>query len=194
MKVQTYQKLGTLKILNWTALGLFILFTLYMTLGQNQDYLKKLQYLDLFLFNDLFFMDSVKQVGGLSMYLSSFLLQFFYYPLAGFLLLLLLLLVVNWFTAKIFNLSHNLLPLAFIPSLALMLTQTELGYMIYFQKIDGDLFNNILGIIIALLGLKSYQKIKRAPLKVLFVPSYIFIAYPLFGSYALFGGLLMLLV
>ena len=182
------------KILNWSAFGVFILFALYMTLGQNPDFLRKLQDLDLFLFNGPFFLDSMHQVGGLSMYLSSFLNQFFFYPLLGSLLLLILLIVVCLLTAKLFKLKGWLFPLAFIPSLALLLSMTELGYMIYYQKVDGFAYNNIIGVLLAMTGLWAFQKLKKLPAKVFFAISYLLVAYPLFGAYSLLGGLLMLLV
>jgi hypothetical protein len=165
-----------------------------MTLGQNPDFLRKLQDLDLFLFNGPFFLDSIHKVGGLSMYLSSFLNQFFYYPLVGSLLLLILLTVVSLLTVQLFKLKGWLFPLAFIPSLALLLSMTELGYMIYYQKVDGYAYNNIIGVLLAMTGLWSFQKLKKIPAKVLFAIFYLFIAYPLFGAYSLLGGLLMLLV
>lgn len=170
----------------------FICFVLYMTMGQNPDFLRKIQELDLFLCNAPFFFDSIKQIGGLSIYLSTFLNQFFYYPLAGSVIFLVLLLFVSILTSKTFNLKGTRFPLAFIPSLALLLSLTELGYMIYFQKVDGFVYNNILGIIVAVSGLQVYRKRKRLLVKVLFSLAFILIGYHLAGAYALFGGLLML--
>lgn len=182
------------KALNWIGSGVFILFILYMTLGQNPDFLRKLQDLDLFVYTGPFFIDSMQRIGGLSMYVGSFLYQFFYYPLLGSLLLLVLLLLVGLLTAKTFHLKGWSYPLAYIPPFALLLSMTELGYMIYFQKIDGYVYNNIIGVSIVLTGLLLFQKINNLTVKVLFPISYLLITYPVCGAYSLFGGLLMLLV
>lgn len=180
--------------LNWSIATVFILFTLFMTLGQNLDFLRKLQDLDLFLYDSQFFIDSMQRVGGLSMYVGSFLYQFFYFPLAGSLLLLLFLLLLSLLTAKTFNLKGWLFPLAYIPSLILLLSMTELGYMIYFQKIDGYVYDNIIGVSIILTGLLFFQKIKKLPVQMLFACAYLVLSYPICGAYSLFGGFLMLLV
>ncbi len=125
------------KLFYWISSGVFIFFVLYMTIGQNPDFLRKIQELDLFLCNAPFFFDTIKQIGGLSTYLSTFLNQFFYYPLAGSMIFLVLLIIVSLLTSKSFQLKGTRFPLAFIPALALLLSLTELGYMIYFQKVDG---------------------------------------------------------
>jgi len=182
------------KVVNWSITGLFIVFILYMTIGQNPDFLWKLQDLDLFVYNSSFFLDSILRIGGLSMYIGSFLYQFFYYPLAGSLLLLFLLLLVALLTAKTFNLKGWSYPLAFIPSLALLWCMSELGYLIYFQKINGYIYDTIIGVIIIVTGLMIFQKINKPTAKLLFVIAYLFIAYPISGAYSLFGGFLMFLV
>jgi hypothetical protein len=194
MNARSQKKPATPKILNWATTGVFILFALFMTLGQNQDFLRKLQELDLFLNNYSFFLDSMHQVGGLSTYLSSFLNQFFYYPVLGSILLIVLLLLVSWLTFKTFKLNNWTFSLSFIPSLLLLLSMTELGYMIYYQKVDGFVYNNILGVILALSGLWVYNSIHKQTFKVLFALLYLIIAYPLFGAFTLFGVLLMILV
>lgn len=180
--------------LNWSISTVFILFTLYMTLGQNLDFLRKLQDLDLFLYDSQFFIDSMQKVGGLSMYLGSFLYQFFYYPLVGSLLLLIFLLLVGLLTAKAFKFKGWSFSLAYIPSLVLLLSMTELGYMIYFQKIDGYVYDNLFGVCIILTGLLFFQKIKKLPVQMLYVCAYLVLSYPICGAYSLFGGFLMLLV
>lgn len=182
------------KVVNWSITGLFIVFILYMTIGQNPDFLWKLQDLDLFVYNSSFFLDSILRIGGLSMYIGSFLYQFFYYPLAGSLLILFLLLLVALLTAKTFNLKGWSFPLAFIPSLAILWCMSELGYLIYFQKINGYIYDTIIGVIIIVTGLMIFQKINKPTEKILFVIAYLIIAYPISGAYSLFGGLLMFLV
>lgn len=181
------------KVAHWSATISLILFTWYMTIGQNPDFLWKLQELDLFVFDRHFFLEALEKTGGLSMYVGSFLNQFNYYPWLGFLVLVCLLLIVSLLTSKIFKLKKGLLPLAHIPSLALLLSLTNLGYMIYYQKVDGFVYTNILGVIVTLSGLLLFQKIIKTPIRGFFALAYLLIAYPIAGAYALLGGLLMLL-
>lgn len=180
-------------ILIWITPGFVILFTLFMTMGQNPDFLWKLQDLDLFALNDQFFLDNLQRVGGLSMYISSFLNQFFYYPWIGSILFVVLILLVGILTAKAFDLKGWRYPMAYIPSLALLLCMTELGYMMYFIKVDGYVFNNIIGVLILLLGYLAFQKIGNSTYRILYTIIFLLIGYPVCGVFALFSGLLMLL-
>lgn len=181
-------------LVNWIAFGIFFSFLLLMTIGQNPDFFWKLQDLDLFVYTRTFFLDSIFRVGGLSMYVGSFLYQFFYFPMAGAFLLLFFLLLITLLTAKTFELKKWLFPLSFIPSLAIILSLNELGYLIYFQKIDGYVFNTIIGVSFILTGLIYFQKIGKLPVKIIYASAYLLIGYPICGAYALFGGFLMLLV
>ncbi len=177
----------------WLAPVAVILFTLLMTIGQNPDFLWKLQDMDLFALNEQFLLDNLQRVGGLSMYVGSFLNQFFFYPLVGLLIFLTLSLLVGILTAKTFKLKGWMSPLAYIPSLALLLCMTELGYMIYFIKVNGYVFNNILGILFLLVGMWAFKKIGKTSLATLFTIGYLLIGYPLCGVFALSGAFLMLL-
>lgn len=181
------------KVVHWSATISFILFTLYMTLGQNPDLLWKLQDLDLFVMDRPFFSEALERTGGLSMYMGSFLNQFFYFPWIGTMVLVCFLLMVSLLTGKTFKLKKWLLPLAHIPSLALLLSLTDMGYMIYYQKLDGFVFNNILGVIVTLSGFLLFRKIRKTPIKGLYALAYLIITYPISGAYALFSGFLMLL-
>lgn len=205
MKVKAQKHLGVvdtlkskhgencIKVLNWTVLGVFILFVLYFTVGQYSAFLWRLQEFDLFVNTRQYFVDNTQRLGGLTLYVGSFLNQFFYYPWLGSLIYLLMLLLVSYMTAKAFGLKGRTYPLAFLPSLALLLSITELGYMIYVLKVEGYVYVNILGILCALLGLILFQKIKPVGLNVLFVIAWLLIFYPICGIYALFGGLLIML-
>lgn len=181
------------KVVHWSATVFFILFTLFMTIGQNPDFLWKLQDLDLFVLDSHYFSEVLEKTGGLSMYVGSFLNQFFYNPWIGSMVLVCFLLIVSFLTAKTFKLKNWFLPLAHIPSLALLLSLTDLGYMIFYQKLDGFVYNNILGVILTLSGFLLFKKIKKTTIKGLFAFSYVVITYPICGAYGLFGGLLMLL-
>jgi len=182
-----------IKIQNLTLLGFFVLFILYQTIGQNASFLWKTQELDLFAFNQRYFLDAIEGIGGLSVYLGSFLTQFFYIPWLGSLIYLALLLFVSYLTSKAFNLKGRAIPLAFIPSLALLLTMCELGYMIYILKINGYVYVTVLGVIGILWGIILFQKIKRIHFQVIYILAYLLVGYPVFGAYALFGGGLFLL-
>lgn len=181
------------KLINWFTPVLFIFFATFMLLGQNRDLLYKLQDLDLFVFNKQFLLDDLQRIGGLSMYAGSFLTQFFYNPVLGALLFTTMLLLVGIFTAKVFKLSGWSYPLAYIPSMALLLCLTQLGYLLYFIKLDGYIFNNIVGVILLLAGFLAFSKLDRTAFKMLHAIGFVLLGYPICGVYALAGGFLMCL-
>lgn len=183
-------------LIQWTNVVvtiLYLIFAAFLTLGQNKLLLWKLQDLDIFIFSTQFWIDAIQKPGGLTLYLASFLNQFFYFPWLGTVIYLSLLLLVSQLTAQAFNLKGKALPLSFIPSLALLLIVTQLGYTIYLLKIDGYAFIPVLGILCALIGFIWFKKIKDFRRKNFFVVAYMLIAYPICGAYAVFGGLLLLL-
>lgn len=180
-------------VLTWMTPILVLLFALLMTIGQNPDFLWKLQDLDLFAFDKQFLLDQLSKVGGLSMYLASFLNQFFFHPWLGTLVFVALILLIGVLTAKAFGLKGWAFPLAFIPTVALLWCMTELGYMIYCIKVDGYVFNNILGVLFLLSGVMIFKKIEKLRFRAVFTVGYLMIGYPFCGAFALFAGLLMLL-
>lgn len=203
MKTQTQQKqkpvdpkISKIKgertwILNLFILVVFIVYVLIYTKGKNTHLLWKLQDLDFFSLDWTFFRDKIQHTGGFSSYLGSFLSQFFYHPWLGSIIYLLMLLLITFITSKSFDLKKRLFPLAFLPSLALLLTMTELGYLVYILKIDGYVFNNAIGVIFTLSGLLIFKKIKKNTYKIICIVLYLFIAYPLSGFFAILGGFII---
>jgi len=182
-----------MKIMNITILGLFISLVLYYTIGKNSEFILKLQDLDLFIYDKTYFLETVGCIGGLVIYIGSFLNQFFYIPALGTFIYLLMLLLLSVVTAKVFKLKGWSYPLSYIPSLALLLSMTEVGYMVFLLKVDGYVFVSILGVLTTLVGLMLIKKQSGILSQTLTVFGYLLIAYPVAGVYALMGGLLMVL-
>jgi hypothetical protein len=111
----------------------------------------------------------------------------------GALLFITMLVVVGLLTAKTFDLHGWAYPLAYLPSLALLLCMTQLGYMLYYIKVDGYVYNNIIGVLFLLSGFLAFKKIGSIRNKSIFAVVYIVTAYPICGVYGLVGGFLMLL-
>jgi hypothetical protein len=197
--IRTKKKIGKvrraidwIKIQNVLTLVIFIGTVLYLTVGRNTQLMLKLQDLDLFVSTVAFFSERMQEVGGFSVYLGSFLTQFFCHPVLGSLIYLLFLLLVSMLTAKAFGLKGGKLPLAFIPALALLLSVTELGYLIYVLKVSGYPFVGVLGMIFALGGLILFKKFGNGLSASLFALGYLLVVYPLAGFYAVLGAVLML--
>lgn len=171
------------------------LFACWVITFYYKDFFASASENSLFLPSRLFFVQTMQKAGGLLSYGGLFFTQFFYYPLFGSVIFLLLLLVVAFLVIKVYEFPFKIYPLAFIPVLALIVSITETGYLIYSLKSPGYLFSNILGIIVSLLFCWGYKIINvKHRLIHYFIPIIIISSYPLFGFYSLFAAFMCFLL
>lgn len=149
--------------------------------------LKRIDAQSLFLFDNLFFEQSMRTPAGILGYTGSFLTQFFYYPPLGAAIYVLLLALVALLVRKVFQISARWALLALIPCFLLLAINTQLGYWIYYIKFPGYYFVPVLGTIAALSAIWLFNKASykwHIPVIVLWT----LLGYPLFGFYALFSS------
>ena len=142
-----------------------------------------------FIFDNLFFERMMSKPAGLLHYVSSFLVQFFYYPALGAAIYVALLYAVYCLVVKVFNLSQNYKLLALVPVVALVASNVQLGYWIFYLKQPGYYYMALVATLLFLLALWLYKCLSE-PLRVLFVVVWSVVGYPLFGTYALAAALL----
>jgi hypothetical protein len=172
---------------------LFSVFVLYQTMGINRPVFWKLHDQALFLTDLTFLKECLSYVGGLSVYVGSFFNEFFFYPWLGALLYTAFLLLVATITSRIFRLKGWLYPLALIPSLLLLLTVTQNGYLIYLIKLDAFAYVAVLGLLISLLGAVLGSKKREPVVQSLLALVYMLVAYPVSGVYSILGILLFVI-
>ena len=139
----------------------------------------------LFLFNSHFFNESMTLPAGFLSYIGAFFVQFLHYPLLGATIYVLLLFVQYLLTKKVFEIPARWSLLALLPVAAVLAVSTQMGYWIFYIKIQGFYFMPLLGTIASLLVAWVCLKLKGlyAPVIVLWIIA----GYMLFGVYA-FGG------
>ncbi|KAA6301808.1 MAG: hypothetical protein EZS26_001971 [Candidatus Ordinivivax streblomastigis] len=172
------------------CIAIFVLFAGFLTAGYNYDFLFRAEELSLFLPTRLFFLQHLRMAGGLLTYAGTFLTQFFYYPWLGSVLLLLLLLLIQYLTLQAFEIPKRYYPLSFIPSILLLLSVTQVGYVLFSLKSPGYLFSNTLGVLVCLLAVMGYKQLKNEWTSSIAWALFIILGYPLFGFYALFTALI----
>lgn len=147
----------------------------------------------LFLFDDLFFKNSMSVPAGLLGYIGCFLTQFLYYPALGAAIFAALLVLVFWLTRKAFHISSSYTMVAMLPLFMLLALNTQLGYWIYYIKLPGYWFIPVLGTIIGLLAIWLFNRASyKLHIPVIFI--WTVFGYPLFGFYALFSALCMAVI
>lgn len=167
-----------LAILLWAILAL-----------RGQIFLKKVEDLSLFLFDWLYFKESIKIPGGFLGVAGSFLTQFLYLPWLGSLIWVFLLLITYQLTIRILRIPEQYMALAIIPSALLVIGNMSLGYGVFIMREQDHFFAPLLGYLAALIPISAINRIKPAWGKILLLVIWTAIGFPLFGSFALLGTL-----
>lgn len=140
----------------------------------------------LFLFNDHFFNESMTLPAGFLSYIGAFFVQFLHYPLLGATIYVLLLFALYLLTKKVFEIPARWSLLALLPVAAVLAVSTQMGYWIFYIKIQGFYFMPLLGTMASLLV--AWVCLKLKGLYVPVVALWVVAGYMLFGVYALGGA------
>ena len=155
-----------------------------------QALLFRVNELSVFLYDDLFYEEMMSAPAGFLSYIASYLVQFFHNPVMGATIYVLLLFLVYWLTYKVFDISRKLRPLAMIPVAALLASNTQLGYWIFYLKVPGFYYVALVGVIFSLLAAWVVKK-SHIYLKPVLVAAWMYFAYPYFGVYAIVSGVVI---
>lgn len=154
--------------------------------------LRRTESMSLFLFDRTFFEGMLTVPAGILSYLGCFFVQFFHYPMLGAAIYVALLSLVYWLTRMVFEVPRRLSFLALVPVVALVASNTQLGYWLFYLKMPGYYYMALLATLFTLLGMWAYKNfgtITRAVLLVVWVVA----GYPVMGVYALASALVMAL-
>ena len=137
----------------------------------------------LFLYNGHFFREAMALPAGFLSYLSAFFIQFFYYPQLGATVYVLLLVALYVLTKRVFDIPARWSLLALLPVAVVLAYSTQLGYWIFYMKIQGFYYMALLATLASLLVAWVCLKYKTlyAPVVILWAVG----GYMLFGAYAL---------
>jgi len=171
----------------------FIGISLYLTAIRNDFFLKWAEEFSIFIPTTYYFTQCMNFAGGLLTYAGTFLTQFFYYPTLGSLIFIAILFLIQYLSVIAFRIPKNCYQVSFIPSLMLLLSITQLGYILLTFKSPGYFFSNSLGIVAFLLLFIAYRSISNLILRIVVLILILVGTYPLFGFYALFTGLVCML-
>lgn len=170
----------------------FVIFAWIFLVGKNADTLYYMQ--DRGRWNDtmLYFQECMRMPGGFLSWVGSYLTQYFYYPVYGAAILILLWMLSFCVAWRSFHVRLELTYLLFVPLVALLCTQVQLGYWVYFMKDIDYSFYHSLGFFFALLLSVDYlRKVKFGGYIQMVLVAALFY-YPL-GIYALLASVLVAL-
>ena len=147
----------------------------------------------LFLFSEHFFNDAVALPAGFLSWLGTFFIQFFHYPWLGATIYVLLLYAVYVLTKKVFGVPDKWAVLALLPAVALLAYTTQMGYWIFYIKVQGFYYTALLGTLLSLLAVWGCYKLPAGSYRGVYAMVWTFAAFPLLGVYALGGTVVMVL-
>lgn len=178
--------------LPWMGGLVFLLFAGVLLMGANYEYLRTVEERSLFTANTDFFHNLIATPGGIVHWLGCYFTQFFHYPIIGSTLLLLIWTCIYAVCFRAFRLPKSYAIWALLPLFALLCSILDLGYWLYYLKIQGYWFSESLAYLFTLLGVWGCRKTSSS-YRILYLIGWTIPAYPLLGWYALLGNILMLL-
>ncbi|MBR5758452.1 MAG: hypothetical protein IKX88_07645 [Thermoguttaceae bacterium] len=154
------------------------------------DYLYAVQENSLFVFRGEFLTRWLSVPDGALCYLTSFLIQFFYYPLLGGALLAFLGVVVQRLTANLLGWHGGAYAASFLPTCLLTIAATWHGYFVFIPFNTPLMFSSLIGLFFAYAGLWASKAIRSYSRRVFFSLLFVAFGYLLFGCWAVVSGVL----
>ncbi len=154
------------------------------------DYLYAVQENSLFVFRSEFLVRWLDACDGVLCYLSSFLIQFFYFPALGGALLAFLGVAVQRSTARLLGWHGGAYAVSFLPTCLLTIAATWHGYFVFIPFNTPLMFSSLMGLLFAYLGLWVYKAIKSYFRRAFFGLCFVALGYLSFGCWAVVSGVL----
>lgn len=170
----------------------FFLFFVWYWGVRYGDFLYVAQGCDIFIWRWSFLTDAIRP-AELSLRLSAFFVQFFYYPALGAAILAGFLAFIQFGTERLFRLTGRLFPLSFVPSALLALQITEVGYYIFEYFDVAFLFSFVFQYSFVLAFALIFAALRSERARTTFLTLGVAACFPIFGVFALLAAALCLL-
>lgn len=184
------------RILPWFFYGIIVPAVMAIVLyDQEYDTLFRIQELNLFMPTQLFYDHFAVYPGGTLMWAACFFTQFFYYPALGAAILALMWIAIFFLMRATFKTSSVWLPLLCLVPACLLSAITEMGYFMYYMKLEGYYFIPTLAMLFVFAATLAFERLRdHSYLQPVWMAIWTIIGYPLFGAYALLGTGYMILI
>ena len=181
------------KYINRLLLG-GVLFYAWMILVQVQgNLLFMAQEFNPFLGTTAYFDQIVCHPGGLREWVGDWLTQLFYYPWLGATVQVILWAIGVIALVKAFRLKRSMQSLTLIPVIALLASMTQLGYWTFCLKTPSYWMGPTVGFVCVSLAMWLYTSLNGVG-RIIMLPLWILIGFPVLGWYATLGLVAMLLM
>lgn len=187
VKASVFSKIfSNYRLIGGISIVLFIIGAV-LFLGEEPNYLRKIESLSLFQSTSQFFSQCMSAPGGFLVWLATFLTQSFYTVWVGILVYVALMLLCAFAISQAFNLRKSLFPLAFVMPCMAMLALMDFGYTIFSIKTPGFAFLFPLGILFVSLLFWGYRALSPWWARLVAIVLMACVGYWLAGAYGLFA-------
>ena len=181
-----------LRLLSPALLVAALVAIAYFLLKYESEYLWRVQELNLFLDTPLFLRQQMVSSGWLLTWVGSWLTEFFYHPLLGVSLLCgcwaLMMVVIGC----AFRVPLKWAVLLLVPVAAILVSNVELGYWVYYLKLRGFFYCATIGTTLAAASVWLFRILPaKYYLRAVYTVVSTALLYPLIGFYGLLATLLM---
>lgn len=181
-----------LKYLSPGICGLTLIVMGICLLLLEDEFLWKVQELNLHLDTPLFFHQQMVVSGGLLTWLGTWFTEFFYHPVLGVGWLCFWWALLMILAGKAFRIPTKWAALLIVPVALLLITCVDMGYWIYYLKLRGHFFVGVMGLCSTCAAIWAYRLLpSRFFLRTIFIVVSTAVLYPFIGFYALLAALLM---
>ena len=161
-------------------------------LSYEDNYLWKVQELNLHLDTPLFFRQQMVVAGGLLTWLGTWFTEFFYHPVLGVGWLCLWWALLMVLAQRAFRIPIKWTAWLLVPVALLLLTCVDLGYWLYYLKLRGQFFVATIGMCAACSAVWLFRSLPaKYYMRELMIVVSTAVLYPLVGFYGLLATLLM---
>ena len=156
------------------------------------EFLWKVQELNLHLDTPLFYKQQMVVAGGWLTWIGTWFTEFFYHPLLGVGWLSLWWLLLMGLAGRAFRIPVKWAALLLVPVALLLITCVDMGYWIYYLKLRGHFFVAVIGLCAACAEVWAFRTMTpKHFVRPLFIVVSTAALYPYLGFYALLAALLM---
>ena len=181
-----------LKFLSPLACAIALVAIAVCLLSYEDNYLWKVQELNLHLDTPLFFRQQMVVAGGLLTWLGTWFTEFFYHPVLGVGWLCLWWALLMVLAQRAFRIPIKWTAWLLVPVALLLLTCVDLGYWLYYLKLRGQFFVATIGLCAACSAVWLFRSLPaKYYLRELVIVVSTAVLYPLVGFYGLLATLLM---
>ncbi|MBQ6828895.1 MAG: hypothetical protein IJO46_12870, partial [Thermoguttaceae bacterium] len=170
----------------------FFLFLFGFWFFRYGDFLYVAQGCDMFLWRWSFLTDAIRP-AELSLRLSAFFVQFFYYPALGAAILAGFLAFIQFGTERLFRLDGRLFALSFVPSTLISIQITRAGYYVFEYFDVAFLFSFVFQYSFVLAFALLFNSLKSRRGQTAFLTVGVAVCFPIFGVFALLAAAFCLL-